>query len=167
VGFSSYIFSPPRRSSLALGLRKSGYLLLGERVKHKKSGYLLLGERVMLLVKARVAVSTIHGLGLFAQEFIAKGTVIWRFVPNFDVEIPESALESLSTAAKEQVLHYACYEEHKKRFVLSSDDDRFSNHSDNPNTVPDQDTMVAIKDIRPGDEITCDYRQVIMVGFHP
>ncbi len=121
----------------------------------------------MLLVNARVGTSAIHGLGLFAHQFIPAGAVVWRFTPGFDVEIPESSLQSLSPAAREQVLHYACYEEEQRKFVLSSDDDRFSNHSDVPNTAPEEDTMVAVRDIQNGEEITCNYRQVAMVGFRP
>lgn len=123
----------------------------------------------MLLVNARVGASAIHGLGLIAQEFVPAGTVIWRFMPGFDVEIPEAALPSLSPAAAEQVLHYAEYFAEEAKFVLSSDDDRFTNHSDDPNTMSDKDTMVAvaIRDVGVGEEITCDYRQVVMLGFRP
>lgn len=122
----------------------------------------------MLLINARVGASAIHGLGLFAKQFIPAGTVIWRFTRGFDVEIPESSLQSLSPAAREQVLHYAEYHPAECKFVLSSDDDRFTNHSDIPNTAqPDKETMVAVRDIKNGDEISCDYRQVVMVGFRP
>ena len=38
----------------------------------------------MLLVKAWVGVSNIHGFGLIAHEFIPKGTVVWKLVPGFD-----------------------------------------------------------------------------------
>jgi uncharacterized protein len=121
----------------------------------------------MLLIKARVRPSTIHGLGLFAEQFIPSGTIIWRFQPGFDVAIPEDEINQLSAAAREQVLHYACYEARQRRFVLSSDDDRFSNHSDNPNTVQDGDTMFACRDIVCGEEITCSYHEVIMLNYRP
>lgn len=121
----------------------------------------------MLLINARVGVSAIHGLGLFACEFIPAGTVIWRYMPGFDVVIPASSLASLSISARKQVIHYAEYFPEEKQFVLSSDDDRFTNHSDAPNTAPNDDTMVATRDIQLGEEITCDYRQVLMVGWHP
>lgn len=121
----------------------------------------------MLLVHARAGSSGIHGYGLFARQFIPTGTVVWRFIPGFDIEIPESSLWSLSPAAREQVLHYAEYFPGQGKFVLSSDDDRFTNHSDEPNTVPVNDTMVAVRDIQEGEEITCDYRQVLMAGFRP
>ena len=121
----------------------------------------------MLLVRGRVRSSSIHGLGLFADQFIAKGTIIWKFQPGFDVEIPEDCLPSLSPAAQEQVLHYACYEKDKRRFILSSDDDRFSNHDDNPNTIQNGDTMYACRDIAFGEEITCSYHEVVMLNFRP
>ena len=79
----------------------------------------------MLLVRARVGISRIQGFGLIAQEFIAKDTVVWKFQPGFDVEIPETELASLSVAAREQVLHYAECFPCEGKFWLSSDDDRF------------------------------------------
>ena len=33
----------------------------------------------MLLVKTTLRPSEVHGLGLFADEFIPKGIAIWRF----------------------------------------------------------------------------------------
>ena len=38
----------------------------------------------MLLVKTRLGASAIHGIGLFADEFIPKDTVTWRFTPGLD-----------------------------------------------------------------------------------
>jgi len=123
----------------------------------------------MLLVYARVRASEIHGMGLFAEQFIPAGTVVWHFTPGFDVEIPEWSMESLSPAAKKQVLHYAEYYPAERKFVLSSDDDRFTNHSDSANTARfDRNMdMVATRDIQEGEEITCSYHEVFMVGFRP
>ena len=121
----------------------------------------------MLLVNARVGVSTIHGLGLFAKQFIAHGTVVWMFAPGFDVEISEDALPTLSPAAREQLLHYAEYFPSERKYWLSSDDDRFTNHSDHPNLITRGKEMIAAKDIQLGEEITCDYRECFMVGFRP
>ena len=42
----------------------------------------------MLLVKTKIGPSKIAGIGLFADEFIAKGTPVWKFEPGFDLEIP-------------------------------------------------------------------------------
>ena len=54
----------------------------------------------MLLVNARADCSRIHGIGLIAQEFIPKGTRIWRFQPGFDLLIGAAELRSLSQTQK-------------------------------------------------------------------
>ncbi len=125
----------------------------------------------MLRVNARAGVSTIHGLGLFAKEFIPSGTTIWEFMSGFDIEIPESSVETLSPPAQQQLRHYAEYVAEQRLFVLSGDDDRFTNHSDTPNTrrrdVDGRQVVYAACDILAGEEITCDYREVVMLGFQP
>lgn len=126
----------------------------------------------MLLINARVGPSSIQGLGLIAQQFIPTGTIVWSFVAGFDVEIPESFLQSLSEPARAQLIHYAEHFATKNHFVLSGDDDRFTNHSDMPNTRQRAEggaypVVIAILDICAGEEITCDYREVRCLSFIP
>jgi SET domain-containing protein len=119
----------------------------------------------MLLVRAKAAASQIHGVGLIAQEFIPAGTIVWKFKPGFDVEIKEKDLDKLSLTAREQVLYYACLNEATRTFVLSSDDDRVTNHSDNPNTRCRDDYTFAVRDIQEGEEITSDYAELVVFNF--
>ncbi len=111
----------------------------------------------MLLVDARAGLSEVHGIGLIAQEFIPKGTRIWTFQEGFDLVIPEDELSELSEPARDQVIWYAYYEKSTKEYILSSDDDRFTNHSDTPNSTNIGEDTYAIVDIEPGVEITWDY----------
>ena len=89
----------------------------------------------MLLVKTRLGVSEIHGMGLFAEEFIPCGTLH----------------------------HYSYLDAASGKYVFCLDNARFMNHSDAPTTVPlpgDTDPFgvdVAARDIQPGEELTCDY----------
>ncbi len=119
----------------------------------------------MLLVNAKAGPSRIHGIGLIAQEFIPKGTVVWEFLPGFDVLIPEADLERLSPAAREQAIYWSYFHLATRTFVMSSDDDRFTNHSDDPNTRAVGDCTVAVRDIQPGEEITNDYNELVMLNF--
>lgn len=121
----------------------------------------------MLFVRTRVGKSAIHGLGLFAEEFIAKGTLIWRFQPGFDVEIAEDDVALLSPSARQQVFHYAEYFPAERKFWLSSDDDRFCNHAEDPNLITRGKEMFAVRDIKVGEEITCSYRECIVMSFRP
>lgn len=124
----------------------------------------------MLHVVAKAGPSSIHGIGLIAGEFIAKGRKVWEFAPQFDRLLTEEDVRGLSAAAFEQVRWYAYhYDDAGKRvWVLSSDDDRFTNHAGSPNTMSVHDPRegplhlapsFAIRDIHPGEEITWNYRE--------
>ena len=117
----------------------------------------------MLLVRTRLATSKIHGIGLFAEEFIAQGMITWKYLEGFDLRLRQSAIDELSESAKLQTLKYAYFDEQLGLYELCSDDARFFNHADDPNTrslaLPSgEEVDVAIRDIRAGEELTCDYR---------
>ena len=119
----------------------------------------------MLLVNAQSGPSSIHGMGLIAQELIPKGTKIWQFMPGFDVAIPAEEVALLSFAAQRTLDYYSYYHEPTRTFVLSADDDRFTNHSDTPNTAPLGNNTVAIREILAGEEITVNYNNLCILNF--
>jgi uncharacterized protein len=110
----------------------------------------------MLLVKTYLDKSRIHGLGVFAGEFIRKGTRIWRFVVGFDRFYSRKQLARLPKPAREHIeLHGYQW---GNEILLSMDYDTFMNHSENPNTEFKNGYVIASCDIRKGAEITNDYR---------
>lgn len=111
----------------------------------------------MLLVKAWVCVSKIHGFGLIAHEFIPKGTVVWRLVPGFDILLSEDELRQLPPTAQAQFRHYSFLHPELEQHVLCGDDDRFSNHSDDANVRFYGDYALAVRDIHEGEEMTDNY----------
>jgi hypothetical protein len=92
---------------------------------------------VMLLVKARVDKSSIHGFGLFAAEFIPKCTKIWRFTRGFDLDLDPSILDAQPLHFRDRLLHYGYIDPRLNRYILCCDDARFINHGDSPNIRPD------------------------------
>jgi SET domain-containing protein len=52
----------------------------------------------MLLVKTRLDRSQISGIGLYADEFIPKGTIIWRFTPGLDLKLNQEQLQDYKAA---------------------------------------------------------------------
>lgn len=114
----------------------------------------------MILVKTKIGSSEIHGIGLFADQFIPKGTVTWQYNPAFDIAFSMEQIAQMSGPAKEQFWKYAYLDKDLNKYVLCFDDQRFINHSSqNPNisSTPHQD--VAARDINPGEEMLCDYDQ--------
>jgi SET domain-containing protein len=115
----------------------------------------------MLLVKTYLDRSDIHGIGLFAGERIAKGTVIWRLSPAIDVLLAPEQVAALHPASRVQIEKYTYLDRRLGMLVLCGDDARFFNHAEAPNChdYPDEHggTTVAARDIEIGEELTSDY----------
>ena len=118
----------------------------------------------MLLVKTKLGMSPINGIGLFADEFIPQGTVTWKISPGFDLKCSHEDLEKLSEAARMTFIRYCFQSKRTGLYVLCFDNARFFNHSFEPNIL-DADALdseegidIAAINILPGEEMTCDYR---------
>jgi len=110
----------------------------------------------MLLVRTYLDSSSIHGLGVFADEFIRKGTKVWRFVEGFDRAYSPKEFARLPKAAKNyiQVHGYRVDGE----ILLTVDHDHHMNHSERANTHWSNGHIVASRNIPKGAEITNNYR---------
>ncbi len=114
----------------------------------------------MLVVKTYVDKSTIEGagLGLFAGEDLKKGQIIWKFNPIFDSRIHKDMIKNL-TEVEEAYLKEQCYRE-GNAWIILGDNSHFMNHDSNPNIIHGIKEEVAARDIKQGDELFCDYREV-------
>jgi SET domain-containing protein len=116
----------------------------------------------MLLVDTKLDRSAIDGIGLFAVDFIPRGTVIWSMSEVIDRALTPAELNALSEPALKQVRKYSYFDADLGKYVFCGDDARFFNHSDEPNCVdvsdgPNGGLTIAARDIYPGEELTCDY----------
>jgi SET domain-containing protein len=110
----------------------------------------------MLLVKTYLDKSRIHGLGVFAAEFIPKGTRIWRFVDGFDRVFTPGQFAQLPKPAQDFIRHHGYRID--RQILLTVDHDRHMNHSENANAVWRDGYIIARCDIAKGAEITNNYR---------
>ena len=115
----------------------------------------------MLLVKTRAQASAIEGVGLFAAEPIAKGTVVWRFEPGIDLVVPEDRVAALPEAASAFFKRYAfpC-PFFPGGLLLGFDNTRFVNHSGRPNLDNSGPETIALRDIAAGEELTTNYEEL-------
>jgi SET domain-containing protein len=121
----------------------------------------------MLLVKTSVGQSAVHGLGLFADQFIPKGTRMWEFDERVDRRFDEAHLTSLPEAEREAVLMHCYVNPRSGLYVFCGDDARYWNHSDEPNSedigfdegiVNGEGITIAARDIQRGEELLSDYK---------
>lgn len=96
------------------------------------------------------------GYGVFATEFIPKGTITW-ILDDLDQKLDPSYVDSLDDLRKKQVIKYS-YRDQNGYYVFCWDLARFVNHSFHANCIPTPfDFEIASRDIYPGEELTDDY----------
>lgn len=118
----------------------------------------------MLLIETYLEKSPIAGIGLFANQRVKKGDKLWQFVPGFDILMKPEFVAQLPEMNQAYIHDNASLVPQLGAYLLCGDNDRFSNHSDNPNRefvyVDETDIFeIATRDIAPGDELTNDYSE--------
>jgi hypothetical protein len=118
----------------------------------------------MILPRYRIDVSTIAGAGkgLFVDEPVARGRVL--IAPdNVHTVWPEAKLRQYAADSIEVESSVRWFED---RFSLTPEwsDECYVNHSFSPNALWHLGFVFALRDLRPGEEITMDYRHVIGAG---
>ena len=122
----------------------------------------------MLFVKTKIGPSKIQGIGLFADENIAKGTLVYevclylgRYLDIVEwTEDEWNVLEQqLNEKSFKQIKRYTYKYREDNSYNFELDDTRFINHSDKPNIAEDaKGKDIAICDIKKGEEILINYK---------
>ncbi len=112
-----------------------------------------------MIVRCYLAPSTIEGLGVFSTSHISHGDIVWRFDPEFDQVFSTDYVKRQPEHIREFLERYTyAHPSDPGLIVLDSDEGRFMNHKDKPNTdFSDPEIGVALRDISAGEELTCDY----------
>ena len=130
------------------------------------------GTEMVLLIRTSIGKSEIDGVGLFADEDIKKGTIIWRYEPPIDQEYTLEEINKLSPVLQEFMAKYAYLHGRTGKYILCGDNARFTNHSDTPNMLAhypenlEEGIDIAARDIRRGEELTCDYNSFDLTSDH-
>jgi hypothetical protein len=99
-----------------------------------------------------IANNMIEGSGLVASKLIAQGTAVAKLNPD-DKRVTDKELQKLPKELHGLVLSYKNHTS-----VITTDNWKYMNHSCNPSTWwSDNETLVAMRDIHPGEEVTFDY----------
>jgi SET domain-containing protein len=119
----------------------------------------------MLRVKTKLGISHIPGagIGLFADEFIPKGAIIWEYHQGLDQVFEEAEFNRHSSLIRNFLITY-CFR-YDGKYYLCIDNARFFNHGegDAANCYSDEFDKFnmgytkAKRDIHPGEELLDDY----------
>src|SRR5262245_14717421 len=117
----------------------------------------------MFLIRTELRPS--HGIGVFADEDVSVGHIVWRFDPRIDQTFDriEGREEPLASFLEK----YTYLDRTRGAYVLCGDHARFINHSAAANLRPICDPSsglyvhdAAARPIRKGEELTIDYRLI-------
>lgn len=114
----------------------------------------------MMLVRNYIDKSPIHGIGVFAGEFIPAGTCIWELTPGCDQVYTDEMLAALEPVQREIILFYGYIEPGMEGVILCCDNARHYNFSTEPNSGSDERakhgarSTYALRDIAEGEELT-------------
>jgi hypothetical protein len=121
----------------------------------------------MLIVPTYLEKSPIHGFGVFAKQFIPKGTKVWEFNPIFDIVLSEEQFEALPPSSREEIEIHLYQPDVGGKLYYESTMGKYMNHSRDPNVdFSEIGCGWATRDIEAGEEMTCNYRDFMADVSH-
>ena len=111
----------------------------------------------MFLIKTYIAKSNIDGLGLFTSDTIQPDQIVARWNPELDRTLHPDIFQSLPVTVQQYIRKHGTRDVNG-HWKLGMDGDQYINHSDKPNLNRTGDVLIAHNIIKPGEELTCDYR---------
>lgn len=115
----------------------------------------------MIHIKYKLDRSDHHGIGLFADEDIPKGAIIYTASPTLDLNITQEQFDSLDEKEKAEVRYWGFFDEPSQKWHVDFDVSHFMNHSYDSTTTQDSNHdeayLIATRDIKKGEELTQNY----------
>jgi len=115
----------------------------------------------MIHIKYKLDKSDKHGVGLFTDEDLKKGQLVYTASPLLDIDITREQFDSLSHAEKKEVEWWGFFDEPSQKWHVDFDVSKFINHSYNPtvtqNPNHDEAYLITTRDLKTGEELTQNY----------
>jgi uncharacterized protein len=115
----------------------------------------------MIHIKYKLETSPLHGIGLYADEYISKGALIYTASPLLDLNISEEQFDMLDEKEKQEVRWWGFSDPVTGAWHVDFDVTRFINHSLDATVAQDPSRtdayLVAVRNIEAGEELTQNY----------
>jgi len=115
----------------------------------------------MIHIKYKLNKSKLHGIGLFADEDVRKGQLVYSASPLLDVNISQEQFDSLDEKEKREIKYWGFWDMQNNVWHVDFDNSKFINHSINATLTQDPKQkdayLVATRNIRAGEELTQNY----------
>ena len=115
----------------------------------------------MIHIRYKLDRSDKHGIGLFADEDLHKGQLIYTASPLLDVNITKEQFNTLNDREKKEIQWWGFFIESSQCWHVDFDVSKFINHSREGTVTQDKDHteayLVTTRNIRKGEELTQNY----------
>lgn len=121
----------------------------------------------MIYITYKIKPSGTHGIGLFADQNIKSGELIYTPTPLLDVDISQQEFDTLTPSEQRELKYYGYYNKKTSKWHVAFDAIRILNHgtAEVANVTQDEDmVMTAIRDIQSGEELFQDYVEIYPDG---
>ncbi len=115
----------------------------------------------MIHIKYKLDKSKFHGIGLFADEDIAKGQIVYTASLLLDTNITKEQFDSLDEKEKREMRWWGFWDEPNQVWHSDFDVTKFVNHSTKATLTQDSKFkdayLIATRDIKKDEELTQNY----------
>lgn len=115
----------------------------------------------MMHIKYKLDKSRFHGIGLFTDEDLRKGQLVYTASPLLDVNITQEKFNSLDEREKKEIKYWGFWDEPNNVWHVDFDNSKFINHSFKPALTQDSKHkdayLVTTQNIKAGEELTQNY----------
>lgn len=115
----------------------------------------------MIHVRYQLKESGLHGIGLFADQALKKGDLVYTASPLLDLNITQEQFDSLEKREQEELLWWGFFDEPSQKWHVDFDVSKFINHSFSSSVTQskehDEAYLIAARDIADGEELTQNY----------
>jgi uncharacterized protein len=115
----------------------------------------------MIHIKYKLKTSELHGIGLFADQPIKKGDLIYTASPLLDLNITQVQFDNLDQKEKDEILWWGFFDQPSQMWHVDFDVSKFINHSNDATLTQDlkhdEAHLVSTRDINSDEELTQNY----------
>jgi uncharacterized protein len=115
----------------------------------------------MIYIKYKLDKSDKHGIGLFADEDLKEGQLVYTASPLLDLNITQEQFDLLSDNEKQEIRWWGFFDEPSGLWHVDFDVSKFINHSKEGTVTQDKSHdeayLITTRDIKKGEELTQNY----------
>lgn len=115
----------------------------------------------MMHISYTLKESPLHGIGLFAQEKLSKGQLVYTASPLLDVNITQKEFDSLEKSEQDEIKWWGFFDTPTQMWHVDFDVSKFINHAKEATLTQDpahtEAYLITTREVAAGEELTQNY----------